>query len=1413
MTTPPGPSLVVGVDVGGTNTDSVLLDTKITGSKAIISWSKSPTASNVTLGVKKTLRDLLHKAPNNENNIAAVTIGTTHFLNAILEHDASRLEKVAVIRLASYNFSSQTPSFIDWPLALKRLIKGHAAIVPGGCNIDGTRIADIDPMSIAEQAEIISSKSLKNVVIAGIGSPMDTQYQQEDQVRDILRVKLGNDVNIVCSHEIAGSGLLARENAAILNASIINFARRTIRGFMQAMSQLGLQCPLYLTANTGHLLSFPEAIQFPIQIFSSGATNSIRGAAYLAGDALGNDGAVVVDIGGTTTDVGYLLRNGYPRLASSHTEIAGIKVNLEVLQVESIGLGGGSLIHEIKDGSTVLVGPDSVGHEITTKALCFGGGIPTATDVAVSSGASIGTTKPVLSRKIVDQAKSRIKVMLENLVDRVKTSAEPCTVILVGGGAVLCPEHLEGVSKTVVPEFAGVANAIGAAIAQISGKAEKMTDKASVEFAKAEVKAGALADAESRGADISGAVITKEQIVGVPYIDDAKKVSIEVACPANHSRFYSSFEKLAATLPSAEDGPGYEETKTIDNERGSNESEDPVVDVSKYRPTIDSSGKWLLSKTDLQFMSIGCYILGCGGGGSPYSTYLEVANIVEEGKTLAIVDPSSLDADAILVPVAGVGSPAVSDERPGGDMVLNSLQTMEKELGRKHDIIMAVEIGGSNGLQPLIWASSKYYNIPCVDGDMMGRAYPNFEKMTSFIEYPDINKLLPVALSSGTGRNVIVPATQPDVRAADHAIRGTCVEMGSACGATGVPISGAEMHRFGIPNTHSLAWRLGRAVSLAKNEGRLYSVSDDIIREFGGEKSAKVIFRGKIISVEHSLSVTAHTTGKVVIQQLSPDELGVDGDDQARGPEKIVVEFVNENLSVKGVNGNGSEEYLAVVPDLIMLLDMATGEAVGTPEYRYGIKVIVMAAAPHPLWTTPRGLEIGGPPGFGLSVEYKPDMQITFGMFGAYIGIVIRIILSIVWYGSQAWLGGLCVAAMFSSWSQSFLNMENTLPESTHMVTRDLIGFLLFHIISIPLLLIRPENVKHPLIAANIISFCVMLAITIWACVKGGAGPLLHQGTTTPGTMPHSWAWLYGLTSSVGGISSGILNQADFTRYLRRQGQQIPGVLFAFMFPGIIIPLFGLLTASASMTIYNDEPIWNPLVLIIRWMTKDYTPSARAAAFFCSFSLVISQLAENILANGYAAGMDLAGLFPRYIDIRRGSVLAALLSWVVQPWLFYNTSSIFVATMSSFSVFLAPLTGIMMCDYFAVRGQRIELSHLYSGRKDGAYWYSWGINWRAVVAWVVCFAPAMGGMIGMLDGGLVVGDGAYKYYWGNYLFGFFEAFVLYYILMKVFPPPRVGLRDEADIYGTFTEDFAQQRGIVAFGKENAVVRREVEVSE
>jgi N-methylhydantoinase A/oxoprolinase/acetone carboxylase beta subunit len=714
----------------GTNTDSVLLDVSRDGSGAVIASHKAPTTLNITLSVQTTLKALLDKSDADRSKIAALAIGTTHFLNAIIERDASRVERVAVIRLASHDFSTGTPPFLDWPPSLKKLICGHSAIIAGGVNIDGKLLAPVDEAAVRQQAGEIKVKGLKNIVVVGIGSPSDEKYHQEEQaetiLRDALRGAENGGLNIVCSHNVAGSGLLARENASILNASILNFAKRTIRSLVAAMHSVGLKCPLYLTSNAGHLLPFSEAIRFPIRIFSSGPTNSIRGASFLAGPAIRQQGCIVVDIGGTTTDVGFLLKNGYPRLSRKFTNLAGVNVNLEMPSVESIGLGGGSVLRiNQPDGGQphqVLIGPDSVGRDLLTKALCFGGGIITATDVAAARGAQVGrgATRIDLPGSIVASAEVKVKKMLEACVDRVKLSPEPCTVVLVGGGAIICPRELKGVSKIFIPEHATVANAIGAAMARIYGSAELLIDASSIPSGLAKAAAQALANAVSKGGIANSVIVLNEEVLWVPYAEGQRHIKVEVACVADHGRVYPGAHITQYVIEGdfADELP-LEEPKT--REVIAEEDVTEAVDIEKYLPEVDTNGEWNVSVIDLKFIEIGCYILGCGGGGSPYATYLHLRQLLEEGQVIRIVRCEDLHDEDVIPPVAGVGTPAVGLERPGGAGVLHAMQAMSGELKVTFTKILATEIGGVNGLGTLVWGSSGYYNIPTVDGDLMGK--------------------------------------------------------------------------------------------------------------------------------------------------------------------------------------------------------------------------------------------------------------------------------------------------------------------------------------------------------------------------------------------------------------------------------------------------------------------------------------------------------------------------------------------------------------------------------------------------------------------------------------------------------------------------------------------------------------------
>jgi N-methylhydantoinase A/oxoprolinase/acetone carboxylase beta subunit len=216
------------------------------------------------------------------------------------------------------------------------------------------------------------------------------------------------------------------------------------------------------------LMSADYVEKYPVLTFASGPTNSMRGAAFLSG----RKDAVVVDIGGTTSDVG-VLAQGFPREASVAVRIGGVRTNFRMPDVLSFGLGGGSHVKT----NPLQVGPQSVGYEITSRALVFGGSELTATDVAVAAGlADVGDRSKVsgLDRSTVDSAMHRMWDMVETSVDRMKTAAGAVPVILVGGGIILIGDRLQGASELLRPDHAPVANAIGAAIAQVGGEVDRV---------------------------------------------------------------------------------------------------------------------------------------------------------------------------------------------------------------------------------------------------------------------------------------------------------------------------------------------------------------------------------------------------------------------------------------------------------------------------------------------------------------------------------------------------------------------------------------------------------------------------------------------------------------------------------------------------------------------------------------------------------------------------------------------------------------------------------------------------------------------------------------------------------------------------------------------------------------------------
>jgi N-methylhydantoinase A/oxoprolinase/acetone carboxylase beta subunit len=487
----------IGVDVGGTNTDAVLMD----GEK-VVGWYKTPTTPDVTSGITTAMRTVLEETKVPAQEIKAVMIGTTHFTNAVVER--KRLMETAAIRLG-LPATECLPPMVDWPPDLRDTIGNHSYLVHGGHEFDGREISPLDEKEVRDVAKDIKSKGIRAVAISAVFSPVNSSF--EERAAEILQTEIP-DASISLSHEIGRMGILERENAAILNACLGNLAKAIVESFRKALKDMKIDAPFYLSQNDGTLMGADFAEKYPVLTFASGPTNSMRGAAFLSGAK----DAMVVDLGGTTSDVGMLLR-GFPREASVAVEISGVRTNFRMPDVYSFGLGGGSIVSQ----EPVKIGPQSVGYELTTKGLVFGGSVLTATDVAVAGGlAEIGNPDAVenLAPAFVQQALEEMQSMVEIAVDRMKTSAEPVPLILVGGGTILVSRQIKGASEMVKPEHYPVANAIGAAIAQVGGETDRV-------FALADMgRDEALRQARQEATDKAVAAGAREETITIVDVEE-----------------------------------------------------------------------------------------------------------------------------------------------------------------------------------------------------------------------------------------------------------------------------------------------------------------------------------------------------------------------------------------------------------------------------------------------------------------------------------------------------------------------------------------------------------------------------------------------------------------------------------------------------------------------------------------------------------------------------------------------------------------------------------------------------------------------------------------------------------------------------------------------------------------------------
>lgn len=272
--------------------------------------------------------------------------------------------------------------------------------------------------------------------------------------------------------------------------------------------------------------------------------------------------------------------------------------------------------------------------------------------------------------------------------------------------------------------------------------------------------------------------------------------------------------------------------------------------------------------------------------------------------------------------------------------------------------------------------------------------------------------------------------------------------------------------------------------------------------------------------------------------------------------------------------------------------------------------------------------------------------------------------------------------------------------------------------------MIPPEKLQLPFRIVFVMITATMFGMVGWSVhAAGGAGILMSTPATGSGSTL-SWAAVFGLQSIVGSQASGCLGQSDWTRYARTPNAALFGQFICAPIFIVVTSVCGIIITSAAASIYG-EYIWNPFELLLTVQAHSMSPAARAGTFFAGLGFLVDQLALCQMLNGISTGMDMAALCPKWINIRRGCYILTVIAIAICPWNYVTNPGTFITVLSGWSVFLSPMTGIVVSDYFLVRRGQYHIGDMYMGNSRSAYWYNHGFNWRCFLAWVLGMAPLL----------------------------------------------------------------------------------------
>ncbi|KAF4337595.1 uracil permease [Fusarium beomiforme] len=412
-------------------------------------------------------------------------------------------------------------------------------------------------------------------------------------------------------------------------------------------------------------------------------------------------------------------------------------------------------------------------------------------------------------------------------------------------------------------------------------------------------------------------------------------------------------------------------------------------------------------------------------------------------------------------------------------------------------------------------------------------------------------------------------------------------------------------------------------------------------------------------------------------------------------------------------------------------------------------------------------MALNGRAGALYRIPFPVACRASFGTWGALWPTFNRAVMSIVWNGVNAVQGAQCLYVFLHAIFPSIANIPDIMGTKSALNSAQMLCFFLYWLINCAFLFVPVPRMRKLVHIKVAVFFGATIAFVAWTLsLSGNVRKTLNEPATVKGS-EKSWLILKFFFLGLASCGTFISNASDLQRYASKPNDVLAGQVVSFPLSNFLVGVFGNLIAAASKSIFG-EVVWNPLITLDMLMAGDrHTSANRAGCALISFAYVYSTVFSAIFENSIPAGNDIAALMPKYITVKRGFFICAVISYAICPWYLLSSAAVFINFLSSYQIFLSAIAGILICDYYLLRRGLFDIPMLYSGHKDSSYHFFHGFNLRAFAVYLIAIAPNFYGFLSQM--GVHAPLGIQRFYYVAYPVGLFLAFGSYWLINTLFP--------------------------------------------